>query len=443
MQPLLDKWLVAKRKYIEAFGGQLQFEYPDEITLELSDDIKRDRIADLCNFIEENYSSQISEFLNVEANYIFENKVGEEVTTYDGETIPVGMKIGKALTRYFNRCCSCAEMEDIQQRLAMIIQENKVTGILGISVHPLDFLSSSENQHKWRSCHALNGEYRSGNLSYMMDECTVICYIRSKKETELPRFPADLPWNNKKWRCLFFFDQPRGTCYAGRQYPFFSKQAMAYCAQLLFRKFHWFSTIDINGLTSYSWRSDVCNFQPTCFKQITNEGEVYNFRSVHMITPTNEVIPLEDIVTDAKGSQHYSSFYVPWTCQFRTPDGNFETLPKMVVGGAIPCVECGTGEVAFSDAMVCEDCMMDDDNNASEDVGECPECGRRIIRDDDFYFNGEYYCEECYSALELTQCTQCGEVYPHDDLLYDEKSESLYCPYCYHHRDIHLNNPFS
>lgn len=84
----------------------------------------------------------------------------------------------------------------------MLIQEDKVTGILCLSIHPLDYLSLSENTYNWRSCHALDGEYRAGNLSYMMDNTTVVCYLKGEDEAELPHFPAEVKWNSKKWRML-------------------------------------------------------------------------------------------------------------------------------------------------------------------------------------------------------------------------------------------------
>ena len=109
------------------------------------------------------------------------------------------MKIGKALHKFFDVYCSAEKLEWIIQELSRLIQENTISGRLCLSVHPLDFLSLSENQHKWRSCHALDGEYRGGNLSYMCDEVTVITYLKSKEDTILPHFPSDVPWNNKSY----------------------------------------------------------------------------------------------------------------------------------------------------------------------------------------------------------------------------------------------------
>ena len=48
----------------------------------------------------------------------------------------------------------------------MILQDVKVSGDLVLSVHPLDYLSISDNNHNWYSCHSLDGEYGAGNLGY-------------------------------------------------------------------------------------------------------------------------------------------------------------------------------------------------------------------------------------------------------------------------------------
>lgn len=53
----------------------------------------------------------------------------------------------------------------------------------------------------------------------MCDNSTLICYLRSDEETKLPRFPDDVPWNNKKWRMLIHISEDKGMVFFGRQYP--------------------------------------------------------------------------------------------------------------------------------------------------------------------------------------------------------------------------------
>ena len=91
-----------------------------------------------------------------------------------------------------------------------------MSGDFCISIHPLDFLTSSVNTYNWRSCHALDGEYRAGNLSYMVDKSTIICYLKGANNAKLPMFPDDVPWNSKKWRVLIYVSDYWDLLFAGR-----------------------------------------------------------------------------------------------------------------------------------------------------------------------------------------------------------------------------------
>ena len=88
-----------------------------------------------------------------------------------------------------------------------------------MSVHPLDFLSLSENGHNWRTCHSLDGDYRAGNISYLLDDVTFIAYLKAQDNYYLPNFPTSIPWNSKKWRVLLHLSKDKNLLMAGKQYP--------------------------------------------------------------------------------------------------------------------------------------------------------------------------------------------------------------------------------
>lgn len=67
----------------------------------------------------------------------------------------------------------------------------------------LRFLTSSVNTYNWRSCHALDGEYRAGNLSYMADNVTFMCYIKGEAKLQYPFLPHGISWNSKNGACLY------------------------------------------------------------------------------------------------------------------------------------------------------------------------------------------------------------------------------------------------
>ena len=63
------------------------------------------------------------------------------------------------------------------------VAENKIEGYLYLSVDPRDFLTLSENDSNWYSCQSLDGDYRSGDLSYMVDGTTIVAYLANEVES--------------------------------------------------------------------------------------------------------------------------------------------------------------------------------------------------------------------------------------------------------------------
>ena len=220
---LFEKWLDAKRDFIEVMGGKLIYEYPETVYFELGPKEKSLRVDDFISMVENRWDNyDLSLFIEAQKEGFFSNQVVESYN-YNGQIIPKGMKLLKAF-KFFES--NTKVLNDIQSAASMIIQEDKVEGKLCLSVHPLDFLSSSENTHNWRSCHALDGDYRGGNLSYMVDKSTIMCYLKSTKNEKLPNFPKEVPWNSKKWRVLLFFSNDWNMIFAGRQYPFYTESGL-------------------------------------------------------------------------------------------------------------------------------------------------------------------------------------------------------------------------
>ena len=222
---LFDLWLENKKSYIELFDGKLIYELPEPVSFEMTEKDKKSKFEDFLTSMDTyvNINDDFIDFLEAERDGFFSNTVCEEYRTRSGEKIPKGMKLVKAF-KYFIEDKEL--LTELQMAASQIIQKDKITGRLCFSVHPLDFLSSSENAHNWRSCHALDGEYRSGNLSYMVDSSTVIVYLKSDEDAVLPNFPPSVKWNNKKWRMLLFLSNDWAMAFAGRQYPFSSDTAL-------------------------------------------------------------------------------------------------------------------------------------------------------------------------------------------------------------------------
>lgn len=97
--------------------------------------------------------------------------------------------------------------------ISLITTTKKIDTNIVISIHPIDFLSMSENSCGWSSCMSLGGTCASGISEIMNSQTAVIAYIESKEP-----YIYGIP--NKSWRQLIFADKERGFVLSSRQYPY-------------------------------------------------------------------------------------------------------------------------------------------------------------------------------------------------------------------------------
>lgn len=232
---IIEKWLEAKSSFIEGLKGNLIYQSEEIVSFHLDKKSRQERLEKFADLIDTHYKNELlSEYLyEIEAEEFYNNKTESEYKFYDFDKeveiiVPANIKVVKSFKFFETDLQKLAKMQNEASRL---IQEDVVSGYLCYSVHPLDFLSASENAHNWRSCHALDGEYRSGNLNYLMDKSTVICYLKSDKDVELPHFPSELHWNSKKWRTWVYFSNDKSMVFIGRQYPFISQKGISYITE--------------------------------------------------------------------------------------------------------------------------------------------------------------------------------------------------------------------
>lgn len=126
--------------------------------------------------------------------------------------------------RVIRRCLEFVGFNDMglftqfRDRVSLIRTTQKLDVDVSLSIHPIDFLSMSDNKSGWTSCMSLlgNGNCRSGVMEFMNSPTAVVAYT----ESEMPFLPG-VP--NKSWRMLLFYDSDGRVALGGRQYPFFSK----------------------------------------------------------------------------------------------------------------------------------------------------------------------------------------------------------------------------
>ena len=160
---------------------------------------------------------------------LLENKVPSEYTFTLGDGAEYKMRKGQKITRAIP---NLARKMNIDEELihtflnehSMVINEMAPEVCeLCLSIHPLDFMTMSDNDNKWSSCMKWRyggGAYRVGTIE-MMNSPSVICvYLKShSKKLAIP--DTDFIWNSKKWRELFIMNDDLIASVKG--YPYQNK----------------------------------------------------------------------------------------------------------------------------------------------------------------------------------------------------------------------------
>ena len=427
---LFNNWLKNKTRFINMWGGKLIKECGEQ-TFHLSEDQRAKAVSNVIDQIEYLYRESglgypdfrlddlISFILENQDNF-FDNEVRKAWNNGSIE-VPKGMKILRA----FKFFCNDKELlNDIQSVASMAIQNDKITGTLCLSVHPLDYLSVSENAHNWRSCHALDGEYRAGNLNYMGDRCTIICYLRSNHKTELPRFPEDIKWNSKKWRMLLFFDEEYDFMMAGRQYPFFENSLLIPIKHAIEETFEtkfsgWFDTYHTyDVLESFIDEPDESNKYEISYNNpyIPVGGRLLRYRKFVQDNPGT--LQFNDLLESSTYTQPYYSFKLQrsWVGDYiHTPERSNYTVPKIRVGQKCTCLECGKEDITMSESFLCKHCMLiEGQTSDSDEFGTCYFCGEPFLWDEGGYIMDQWETshEACpYCLSEAVRCAGCGDLY--------------------------------
>ena len=221
---ILREWASSKEWLCEVFGGQLILS--EDITYnapeaEVFDKLCSDNaITDFSRYMmswarSQNWTwdkvSYFSRLFNPSALYSSE---------YDGETIEIddpsrpgktikitrGCKpmrvIGKIYNLYANHIDEKADFEAFRIAVSMALNTATVKGKLCLSIHPLDYMTMSDNDCGWDSCMSWKnyGSYRQGTVEMMNSDCVVVAYIASKDDMKLC---GRHKWSNKKWRSLY------------------------------------------------------------------------------------------------------------------------------------------------------------------------------------------------------------------------------------------------
>lgn len=437
---LFEVWAECKKDFIRVFGDKYIYELPGQVSFHLSEKEKHNRVD---RFVDQlvNYwdCTALSTFILAQEKGFFDNLTVQDYTTPRGKVIKKGTKLVRAFKYFVD---SERALVDIQNAASRIIQEDRIEGTLCLSVHPLDYLSVSENTYKWRSCHALDGDFRAGNLSYMMDKSTLVCYLKGEDDVVLPNFPEDVKWNNKKWRVLLYVSNDWNMIFAGRQYPFEASSGMDIVLQDLLSKVK----ICREGFYDHDEGPYWTPWTGTMIGSAEfNESLKIEYTSPFV--PVGEtLIELQDIIKDGDCSCHFndvlhSSCYKPiYTVKYRKnpwygKDEIFLETDKethFYIGGNTYCLECGENMCLNEGdgTMRCEKCEFEFGQSDNDRFTYCDCCDSRVYVDSTIYIDSDTsVCQHCFDKYYRV-CENCGEAHHIDYIHFDNENEIYICNSC-------------
>lgn len=395
---------------------------PEHVYFHLDSQNRESHFNNFVNHINNVYhNEELVNFLTTNKEGFYDNIVNKEYECSNTK-IPKGMKLVKAF-KFFEK--DKEVLTTLQDQASQVIQQDKIEGTLCFSVHPLDFLSISTNTYYWRSCHALDGEYRAGNLSYMSDSSTIVCYLKGANDCWLPSFPEDVPWNSKKWRVLLYLSDNWDLIFASKQYPFSSETGLNIALE------HLCAALKINPRSLGKWSRIYASeaFQKLD-KPISLKTDYLPFRG--------RLYGLDEIIKEPDNSLHFndlirsSTYHRPY---YAIKDNHWwsdcNQAPKVRIGNRVKCLCCENKDISGSEFMACNSCVEKYDLYCDDEgyyVCDC--CGSRIFEGQYFTVMGEILCENCYEQNVFT-CACCDREYFIEDQRYDKKLNRYICVDCY------------
>lgn len=297
-----------------------------------------------------------------------------EIELPDGKTLKVNK--GARCTRIIGKLADAFGIEGFEDfRLAhsRVLNQKALTGELCLSIHPMDYMTMSDNECDWESCMSWvnNGCYRHGTVEMMNSPMVVVAYLRSKEDM---RTVGGHTWNSKKWRELFIVT-PDVICNV-KGYPYrsdeLSKEVLKWLKELT------------EGVGFASYLKEPMSWdQGSRMDHPVKEGE---YLTLNMYT-----------------NYMYNDFDCEQWAYFGT-DISIGHV-NITYSGASECMACGRTNIYVEDGeegnLCCEDCNP---------TIRCEECGDRICGDDVYEVDGDKLCSYCYDNCCFTD-DLTGEIH--------------------------------
>lgn len=427
IREILTPWAENKKRLWKMMDNQFRLEY--EIELPTEDDLLMGRLASFYSFysgVVDSGSYQFNTFVREFLSFIwgeeslglkswsetstlannlfsYENMMRDSIVfpenykkiilAKDGKKVTVqnGMKPIRAIQKIVKLIGDSklnAHFEDFRQQHSTIMTSKVTKGRLVLSIHPLDFVTMSDNANNWSSCMSWNpnndGCYKRGTLEMMNSNNVLVAYLESNTPYE---FVPGMFWSNKTWRALVVVD--KDIIITGRNYPYeaqaLSQKVCTMVGELAKKSFNWDYQFgpqpyyDMAGLKTKQAVSRVKQTRQDKKAILLQSSDMYNdFMSASCVP----------------GEYGHKYFCLR---------NKVKKQKVITFSGIAYCLDCGapfprniSNEPASAEEVVCDACFQGH---------SCEHCGRYVYEEDSYATATGLLCKVCAENLKI--CPTC------------------------------------
>lgn len=333
------------------------------------------------------------------------------------------MKAIRAILLYFDVDVNCPELYnsfmDFQKKYSIILNTKKVNCNMCFSIHPMDFLTMSDNDNNWTSCMSWKeqGCYHAGTVEMMNSNCVICVYLDSSTPFIFDNSKEDVEnytWNNKKWRQLFYCTKE--IIVSGKPYPYPQKAFTLFALQTL------------RELAETNW-NQTYQFGIEPYRDMIHVGSYYRMENNRQWIRRRTAFKY-NILFDTNGM--YNDMFndantIYWCIRNKVPHSIMINY-----SGKAPCACCMNDVLTFNDPYIYDDDSYNDRYTDSSKIlcpscikdRRCEICGNDYGRYKILNIDGKSVCTDCIQRYYKI-CPDCGEVFYQNGNDYD-RSDCVY-----------------
>jgi hypothetical protein len=306
---------------------------------------------------------------------------------------------------------------------SMVFNDDTINGNLVISIHPLDYMTMSDNDSNWQSCMSwrADGCYHVGTVEMMNSNNVLCCYLENDKpfdfdNKKIKEGQKEYLWSNKRWRELVYITMD--IIVGGKAYPFASDDLSKELIQT------------VRELAAKNWKRTY-HFGPELYQDMKYINNSYSMdRAKGYIRYGNT--KKHNILFDSKGMYH--DMINDSATHYWCVRNKVDKTKVISYSGKAPCLCCGKNVLVednpneYNDrydnvgSVICRDCQAD---------FTCDICDGASYTEPMYTIRSKdgrpaNVCRCCYDAY-IKECPNCGKPFsmvrdPVDNYRYNEKT---------------------